>query len=310
MNWERRRPFPVGHSRDHMSPFFTQGTLFKYGSLPSHVAFKSSPPRNHHHHVIAIGGLTDGLLFAGYLVPLATALHHDPASPCCLVQPLLTSSHQGWGLGSVSRDADELFLLAKELKSNHHSRGIVIVGQSTGCQDAVMYARKYGTDEEAPPLLGVVLQAPVSDREYLGTLPTTPSALSKAQALVDAGRSDDVAFRAMDFDGAAIAATRWLSLAGKGGEDDMFSSDLSDDELKAQLGCLRDINTLLLLSADDEYVPKHVDYVGLGNRMVRAVGDGGKVQMAVEGGNHGLSEHPQEAADIISTFILDSCIHK
>lgn len=40
-------------------------------------------------------------------------------------------------------------------------QGIVIVGHSTGCQDAIRYAERYNKDTQAPPLLGVVLQAPV-----------------------------------------------------------------------------------------------------------------------------------------------------
>lgn len=41
-------------------------------------------------------------------------------------------------------------------------QGLVIMGHSTGCQDAVRYVqRNYSVDPAAPPLLGVILQAPV-----------------------------------------------------------------------------------------------------------------------------------------------------
>lgn len=41
-------------------------------------------------------------------------------------------------------------------------QGVVIMGHSTGCQDTVRYVQKnYSVDPAAPPLLGVILQAPV-----------------------------------------------------------------------------------------------------------------------------------------------------
>ena len=273
-----------------------QGTLFKYGPGPAHVAFKSG---NFNRHLVAVGGLTDGILFTRY-IPLLEK--HLQAQEISLVQPLLTSSHQGWGLGSVARDADELYLLMQMLKKDHKSLGVFILGQSTGCQDAVMYATKYKNDISTPPLLGVILQAPVSDREWLATQPGTVEGISAARKLVESGRPDDVAFRAMDIDGAALSASRWLSLAAPGGEDDMFSSDLNDDELSEKLHGLQGVPTLLLLSGSDEYVPEHVDYVMLGGRMAKAIGPSARLAV-IEGGNHGLSEHAQEGADAVSGFV-------
>lgn len=76
-------------------------------------------------HVVLVGGLTDGLLFASYCQPLAQKL---AAGSWSLVQPLLTSSHQGWGLASLDQDAAELHLLARHLKRHFHSE----VGRSLG----------------------------------------------------------------------------------------------------------------------------------------------------------------------------------
>ncbi len=44
-------------------------------------------------------------------------------------------------------------------------------------------------------------------------------------------------FRDPDSDGAPLTARRFASLTGVGGDDDMFSTDLSDGELK--VGSLR-----------------------------------------------------------------------
>ena len=73
----------------------------------------------------------------------------------------------------------------------------------------------------------------VSDREWVATKETTPGLLEAAKTMMKAGRGEDILFR--DYEGgsgAPVCARRFLSLAERGGDDDMFSSDFSDDELK------------------------------------------------------------------------------
>ncbi len=45
-------------------------------------------------------------------------------------------------------------------------QGIVLMGHSTGCQDAVRFVDKF-SNQEHPLLLGIVLQAPVSQNLVL-----------------------------------------------------------------------------------------------------------------------------------------------
>ena len=50
---------------------------------------------------------------------------------------------------------------------------------------------------------------------------------------MEAGKGEDILFRDHEGgNGAPVCARRFLSLAEKGGDDDMFSSDYSDEELK------------------------------------------------------------------------------
>lgn len=93
-----------------------QGTLFRYGSAAANVAFMSG---RHPRHVVLVGGLTDGLLFAGYCHPLAARLH---AAGWSLVQALLSSCHTGYGLASLDQDADELHQLATHLRAEWGSQ--------------------------------------------------------------------------------------------------------------------------------------------------------------------------------------------
>jgi pimeloyl-ACP methyl ester carboxylesterase len=240
------------------------------------------------------------MLFCKFLPLLEQQLSPSGVS---LVQTLLTSSHRGWGTSSVTKDAEEINILCKTLRNDHGSKGVVLVGHSTGCQDAVMYARNHKTDTSAAPLLGVVLQAPVSDRELFSMLPDTTERTLASQKLLKEGRPDEIAFRAMSIDGAAVTASRWLSLAEPGGEDDMFSSDLTDEELKEKLGGLRGVPTLLLLSSRDEYTHPSIDYLEVGNRMAKAIGPSARLAI-LEGANHAVDNHSQDAADIISEFVL------
>ncbi|GBG61760.1 hypothetical protein CBR_g23274 [Chara braunii] len=105
---------------------------------------------------------------------------------------------------------------------------------------------------------GAILQAPVSDREYMATLPRTKEFLEVAEKMIAEGRKNDV----MPLDannGIPITAFRYHSLAGVGGEDDMFSSDLTIEELVMKLGHMAMIQTQVVFSMADEYIPDHVD---------------------------------------------------
>jgi pimeloyl-ACP methyl ester carboxylesterase len=228
-----------------------------------------------------------------------------------LVQPLLTSSHQGWGTGSLDRDADELLLLARCLRAEHASEGIVILGHSTGCQDAARYAARHRGDAAAAPLRGVVLQAPVSDQEWLAARPETASRLAAARVLVAAGRGEEVAFVAGDLDGAPVSARRWFALAAARGDDDMFSGDLTEEELRAagRLGGLAagGVPTLALLSGADEYAAP-ASAAALRASMTAALGPALRVRV-VEGAGHSLAGKEEAAAAAIVDFLgeLEYC---
>ena len=314
-----------------------QGTLFRWGPLAAHVAFISSTAgpnqRLPRHHAVLVGGLTDGLLFAAYAAPLAARL---AARGVALVQTLLSSSHVGWGLASLDSDADELHQLAVHLGKEYGSevcmhaallcpspplaqartlspfsplltQGIVLVGHSTGCQDAVRYCQRHrgagASAGAAPPLAGVVLQAPVSDVEWLSTQGSTEERVRLARAMMADGQGEEVAFRAHEIDGAAITARRWLSLAAPGGDDDFFSSSLTDAQLGGIFGAaLHDLPALVLLSGEEEYVPAGLDYRAVGRRLVQAMGPRARMEV-VEGARHALNGREEEGAEAIACFV-------
>lgn len=96
---------------------------------------------------------------------------------------------QGYGTGSLDRDAADLRLLCAHLRQQHGIRGVVLVGHSTGCQDAVRYMQRYcgagpgaaaapgagqGGGDAAPAAAGVQEEAEGEVAELLGTVLQAP----------------------------------------------------------------------------------------------------------------------------------------
>lgn len=269
-----------------------RGVLLKYGPKPAQVAFRTG---DFNQQVIFIGGLTDGLLATEYLEPLSIALVNEKWS---LVQPLLTSSYIGYGTSSLEQDALELDQLIGYLINKENSEGVVLLGHSTGCQDIVHYMRSNLAYSIA--VRGAILQAPVSDREYRATLPETAEMIDLALNMIHEGRAMELMPMKANPD-APITAYRFHSLCAYMGDDDMFSSDLSEDQLRMRLGHMSNTPCQVIFSMADEYVPDYVDKKALVGRLCRALGDAEKVE--IEWGNHSLANRVQEAVAAILDFV-------
>ncbi|XP_019059088.1 PREDICTED: UPF0613 protein PB24D3.06c-like isoform X2 [Tarenaya hassleriana] len=238
-----------------------RGVLFKYGPKPIQVAFKTG---DYKQQVIFIGGLTDGFLGTEYLEPLAIALDKEKWS---LVQLLMSSSYSGYGTSSLKQDI------------------VHYMHTNAACSRAVQ---------------AVILQAPVSDREYRATLPETAAMIDLAANMIKEDRAEELMPREAE-PSAPITAYRYHSLCAYMGDDDMFSSDLSDDQLKTRLGHMANTPCQVIFSMADEYVPDYVDKKALVDRLCRAMGGAEKVE--VEHGNHSLSNRVHEAVQSILHFV-------
>ncbi|KAL6971443.1 hypothetical protein U1Q18_031119 [Sarracenia purpurea var. burkii] len=278
--------FPINRKKQF------QGVMFKYGPKSIQVAFKTG---DYKQQVIFVGGLTDGFLATEYLEPLAIALEKEKWS---LVQFLLSSSYSGYGISSLKQDAIELDQLINYLINKEESEGVVLLGHSTGCQNIVYYMRTNAACSRA--VRAAIFQAPVSDREYRATLPETAAMIDLASTMINEGRASELMPREANLD-APITAYRYHSLCAYNGDDDMFSSDLSDDQLKMRLGHLSNTPCEVIFSMADEYVPDYVDKKALVDRLCRAMGGAEKVE--VEWGNHALSNRVEEAVQAIIDFV-------
>jgi hypothetical protein len=93
-------------------------------------------------------------------------------------------------------------------------------------------------------------QGPVSDREYLATLPGSAAAVARAAECVAAGSGDALMPAGTLF--APVTAARYASLAGRGGEDDMFSSNFTGaNSHESDTPCARAAATAAAAGAPD-----------------------------------------------------------
>jgi len=97
-------------------------------------------------------------------------------------------------------------------------------------------------------------------------------------------------------------ASRYLSLFNVNGDDDFFSSDLSDEDLRERLchignlGKATGLRLLAVFSGKDEYVPETIEKKVLLERLVTGmnngeVGNNGAARgLLLENANHNLSD--------------------
>lgn len=280
-----------------------RGQLHRYNA--NLVAFEHDMSASPQNILLWVGGLGDSLLSVSYPSVLAQFLPNGWA----LAEASLSSSLHGWGTGSVMRDAKELGKCVSYFREHYKGSKIVVMGHSTGCQDAMEYVSGSGV---RPPLDGVILQAPVSDREALGAgVPedALKQAVKVAQEYVKNGQGDQLLPAIISnrlFGNTPVSAYRALSLLSpnKDGDDDYFSSDLPDTVFQKTFGKFTNIPLLILCSGNDEHVPPHVDVPGLVRKWSDIVEKSGGIVDRVHGGiikgaSHNLEDdHPDIVHDL------------
>ncbi|KAL8692000.1 MAG: hypothetical protein Q9218_002892 [Villophora microphyllina] len=281
-----------------------------------HTPRESSPqPQN---SLLFIPGLNEGFLTTPYILSLAAAL----PPTWSFIEVLLSSSYSGWGTSSLPHDISELAQCITNilsLPSKKHGK-IVLMGNSTGCQDVLGYLSFPPTTEEErwggerPRVEGGILQAPVSDREAIEMIYPKED-LERYNALarqfVKDGRGEEVLPNEVSLPllGARTTASRWLSLSSPApehkGQDDMFSSDFSASRFDETFGMAgrRGAALMVLFSGNDGFVPKSVDKESLVERMEKAFVDAGgklgKGSGVLPGASHTVKEEGDVREDLL-----------
>lgn len=172
---------------------------------------------------------------------------------------------------------------------------------------------------------GAIFQGSISDREAMAmSLPPSEyeAACLLSQKYVAENRGNDIlpfAITTPLFASAPVSARRFLSLASPGplhaGEDDYFSSDLSDERLEATFSKLGTkagrggLRIAFLYSGEDQYVPEGVDKRGLVERWCGFVRKGGGGVVVDEGSgvvdaaSHTLVEGGKGLEDLVGRVV-------
>lgn len=261
--------------------------------------------------IIFIGGLGDGLLTVPYTVHLAKVIPESYS----LVEILLSSSYVGWGVSSLDSDVKELVTCVAYFKGLRPGGKIILLGHSTGCQGVIHYLVSAGT---RPGIDGGILQAPVSDREWMATVLAPDiydGSVATAREYIEDGRGDDVL--PSNITGklfqVPISANRFLSLASPGpdhaGQDDYFSSDFDIGRMKKIFGKAGSTRTRLslMIGGNDEAVPPTVDKHALIGKWLTHIKEGGGIvdddAGIINGASHNLGEGGKSMEDLIRRII-------
>jgi pimeloyl-ACP methyl ester carboxylesterase len=203
----------------------------------------------------------------------------------------MRSSYTGFGFSSLAADAEDLSCLVAYLKTLGKEK-IVLLGSSTGsfhytnslymmhaywisdhetgCQAILTYSKH----SFYPSVDAYILQAPTSDRETASILMPPDflaQTLAHAEGMIAKGEKDEIMPKALILPifTLPVSAYRWHSLVAKGGDDDLFSSDIDDGKLVDIFAGLTK-PALILMSEKDEMVPQTVDKVELLGRWIEA----------------------------------------
>lgn len=273
------------------------GQLLAFVSTQLQSSSTGSTPGVCSNAVILIPGLTDGIMSMCYTQQLNTALLSIDYS---LVQINISSSFYQFGFQSLEQDKKDIAAIVKYLKNEYKFNKIILCGHSTGCQD-ILFLLRYGNISSL--IDGVVLQGGVSDRDgIMGLMAEAPEMLSEARELERAGKVDH--FLTLKHCNAPITAARFLSLAGRLTDDDMFSIDLTEEELAPILNCVK-VPILLVYSGKDEYVPDIEGQRVFANRMVKVLKESSPlVELEyIEEADHGLSTGSDAFVKLMINFI-------
>lgn len=237
-----------------------------------------------------------------------------------VVTASLSSAGHSWGVSSIAKDAEEMAKIVAYLRERRPGGKVVIMGHSTGCQDCMEYI--VGKNASARPAVdGIILQAPVSDREALAEeLPQTFKDEADQLALKmcrEKHGAESMPNRLTKpvFGRIAITAKRWLDVSSPGpdhaGADDYFSSDLPVERLRNTFGKLPATSPLLILCGGaDESVPAKVDIEKLIRSWMDVVKESGGVvdesngAKPVAGASHNLNDSPDGVvAELVSRVV-------
>ncbi|CCG23132.1 hypothetical protein CORT_0D02870 [Candida orthopsilosis Co 90-125] len=302
-----------------------EGIVYTYAFNLTAFEFTEYSKKTAPNIILFIGGLSNGLLNVPYLPTLAKAATNfksQDGEDWNLVQVLLSSAYSGFGTTSLEKDTSQIRKAVEYFRSEAGGkrRKIVLMGHSTGCQNSLHYLTNINNKEDVPDtakVQGAILQAPVSDSEAL----SIESKKKEVDALLREVFVDYLSegkgayilpekFRRLVFN-TPITAYRFFSLFSKRGDDDFFSSYLTEDDFKKTFGSVT-VPLLVLYSGKDQFVPASVDKAALVSRFQDSTpseywNSNSKI---IEGATHEIGDGSDEGVtdiltESVSKFVSD-----
>lgn len=199
-----------------------KGSIFKYDAINNLIAFSNNTKSKI--TIILIGGLDHNLLSLPYTYNLYKFCKKYKLE---LIIPQFRS-HPHFGIHDINDDIEDLDTLLKSLHNN-----IILIGNSTGCQDILLYINKFNNKK----IIKCFLQAPVSDTEYK--------------------EYPNIKNEYFNFNDVIYKKSRYDSLYQKYNIEDIFSSYLEINHFKN----LNKFNyqLIFIISENDEYVIKSIN---------------------------------------------------
>lgn len=172
---------------------------------PNLVCFVSQPEGQKvcSNALILIAGLTEGFMSLAYTEPLSRAL---VAVDYSLVMVNLSSSWSQFGFKTLASDCEELEKHLAVLRSRFEFKKFVLLGHSTGSQDAIYFMR-HARPAATSLINGIILQGGVSDRDAMGMVPFSSKMMEEAKGLESENRGEAILSERLH--GAPITATRY-----------------------------------------------------------------------------------------------------
>ena len=309
--------------------------------------FTSATGGSQPHSFVFVGGLGDGLATTSYLADVVQGLLPTEWSLFSPTLSSAYQGWGFSHLDRDTDEIAQCIRYIQDYKKAKFgtSGKIVLMGHSTGSQSVLHYLSRpnphttkpafdpYLEHVERPAVDGALMQAPVSDREailsllrdgFLGKLPAElRETYTKLVTMAKKGLHQDGEYDCMlpvsltsQFGysvNTPISCRRFLSLVSPDsprapGSDDMFSSDLAEEELQKTFGMVRQRGLLktklaVLMSGADQAVPDWVDKEKLLEKW-KGVADGNGESPAwdseysgiIPGASHALSNDDQAEA--------------
>jgi pimeloyl-ACP methyl ester carboxylesterase len=268
--------------------------------------------------VVVVPGLTDGPESLAYVAPTSALAEACRARGVKLVRFELTSSYERYGtVGDLDSDAEEIAMIVRAVAEKFGVEKFTLLGHSTGCQSICHLMRTTKDAGLIDKIERIVLQAGVSDRDWYdhdNGVEVMREAVQLAESM--ASPTDLMPTTTAGTYGVPTTARRFMSLAGRNGDDDWFSLDIFDGSSSsdaapmnnkiATLTTCANVDVRLVVSTQDEYVPYDDNTVRAHNERIRAAFDAVAKSATTHyvAANHDLSDMKDDDVAGVVDFIL------